>query len=60
MIKLGITGGIAAGKTTASLFIKNQGKAFARMSSQSIAHLLMVIFILFGNISFYYSKRKNS
>ena len=29
------------------------GKATSRMSAQSIAHLLMVIFIVFGNISYY-------
>ena len=40
MIKLGITGGIAAGKTTASLFIKNQGKAFVfHADKESKKHL---------------------
>ena len=34
------------------------GKAISRMSAQSIAHLLMVIFILFGNISYYLIRRK--
>ena len=34
------------------------GKATSRMSAQSIAHLLMVIFILFGNISYYLIRRK--
>ena len=34
-----------------------QGKAFARMSSQSVAHLVMVIFIVLGNISYFYSRR---
>ena len=36
----------------------NPGKATSRMSAQSIAHLLMVIFILFGNISYYLIRRK--
>ena len=27
-----------------------KGKAYARMSAQSIAHLLMVLFIIIGNI----------
>ena len=34
------------------------GKATSRMSAQSIAHLLMVIFRLFGNISYYLIRRK--
>ena len=33
------------------------GKATSRMSAQSLAHVVMVIFIVFGNIS-YYLKRK--
>ena len=33
------------------------GKATSRMSAQSIAHLLMVIFIIFGNISYYLTRR---
>ena len=36
------------------------GKATSRMSAQSIAHLLMVLFILFGNISYYLIRRKNN
>jgi len=35
-----------------------QGKAFARMSAQSVAHLLMVIFIVLGNLSYYYQRKK--
>ena len=31
-----------------------KGKAFSRMSAQSVAHLVMVIFILLGNLSYYY------
>ena len=33
------------------------GKATSRMSAQSIAHLLMVVFIIFGNISYYLTRR---
>ena len=36
------------------------GKATSRMSAQSIAHLLMVIFIILGNISYYLVRRRNS
>ena len=35
------------------------GKATSRMSAQSIAHLLMVIFIILGNISYYLVRRRN-
>ena len=33
------------------------GKALSRMSAQSLAHIIMVLFIVFGNMS-YYLKRK--
>ena len=36
------------------------GKATSRMSAQSVAHLLMVIFIIFGNISYYLVRRRNN
>ena len=36
-----------------------KGKAFARMSAQSVAHLLMVIFIIIGNIAYYYSRKES-
>ena len=37
------------------------GKATSRMSAQSIAHALMVVFIILGNISYYIiRKRKNN
>ena len=35
-----------------------KGKAYARMSAQSVAHLLMVFFIIIGNISYYFSRNK--
>ena len=48
-----------------SKFIKKDaviipGKATSRMSAQSIAHLLMVVFIIFGNISYYLLRRRNN
>ena len=36
------------------------GKAISRMSAQSLAHVIMVLFIVFGNIAYYLKrKRKN-
>ena len=35
-----------------------KGKAYARMSAQSVAHLLMVLFIIIGNIAYYYSRKE--
>ena len=42
-----------------SEIVIGKGKAYARMSAQSVAHLLMVIFIIIGNIAFYFSRREN-
>jgi len=36
----------------------SKGKAFARMSAQSVAHLLMVFFIILGNLSYYFERKK--
>ena len=36
------------------------GSATSRMSAQSIAHLLMVVFIILGNISYYLVRRRKS
>ena len=36
------------------------GKATARMSSQSLAHVLMVLLILFGNISYYLLRKRRN
>ena len=36
-----------------------KGKAFARMSAQSVAHLLMVVFIILGNLSYYFERKKS-
>jgi len=41
------------------LVMINKGKAYSRMSAQSVAHLLMVIFIVIGNIAYYYSRKEN-
>ena len=35
-----------------------KGKAFARMSAQSVAHLLMVAFIVLGNLSYYFERNR--
>jgi len=35
-----------------------KGRAFARMSAQSVAHLLMVVFIVLGNLSYYYERKR--
>ena len=35
-----------------------KGKAFSRMSAQSVAHLVMVLFILLGNLSYYYQRKR--
>ena len=35
-----------------------KGKAFSRMSAQSVAHLVMVSFILLGNLSYYYQRKR--
>jgi hypothetical protein len=39
--------------------VLTKGKAFARMSAQSVSHLLMVIFIILGNVSYYFSRKNN-
>ena len=37
----------------------SKGRAFARMSAQSVAHLLMVAFIVLGNLSYYYERKRS-
>ena len=39
--------------------VLTKGKAFGRMSAQSVAHLLMVIFIILGNLSYYFRRKNN-
>ena len=36
-----------------------RGKAHSRMSAQSVAHLLMVLFIIIGNLAYYFNRREN-
>tara|TARA_B110000116_G_C16784467_1_gene560110 strand:- start:1310 stop:2218 length:909 start_codon:yes stop_codon:yes gene_type:complete len=36
-----------------------KGKAYSRMSAQSVAHLLMVLLIIIGNIAYYYNRKEN-
>ena len=36
------------------------GKATSRMSSQSLAHVVMVLLILFGNISYYLLRKRRN
>ena len=36
------------------------GKATSRMSAQSLAHVVMVLFIIIGNISYFLSRRKGN
>ena len=38
--------------------IISKGKAFSRMSAQSVAHILMVFFIVLGNLSYYYERKR--
>tara|TARA_Y100001970_G_scaffold41940_1_gene52142 strand:- start:44230 stop:45015 length:786 start_codon:yes stop_codon:yes gene_type:complete len=35
------------------------GKALSRMSAQSLAHIIMVLFIVFGNMSYYLKRKKD-
>ena len=36
-----------------------KGKAYARMSAQSVAHLLMVLFIIIGNMAYYFTRKES-
>ena len=36
------------------------GKVLQYLSAQSVAHLLMVLFIILGNVSYYYSRKARS
>ena len=36
-----------------------KGKAYARMSAQSVAHLLMVLFIIIGNVAYYFTRKES-
>ena len=39
--------------------ISKPGKATGMMASQSIAHVMIVLFIIFGNISYYVTRKKS-
>ena len=39
--------------------ISKPGKATGMMAAQSIAHVMIVLFIIFGNISYYVTRKKN-
>ena len=36
-----------------------EGEATGMMSAQSISHLVIVLFIIFGNIAYYFSRKRN-
>ena len=36
------------------------GKATSRMSAQSLAHIVMVLFIIIGNVSYFLSRKKGN
>ena len=42
-----------------SSILIGKGKAYARMSAQSVAHLLMVLFIIIGNIAYYFTRKES-
>ena len=46
-------------KYIASDVMVERGKAHSRMSAQSVAHLLMVLFIIIGNLAYYFNRREN-
>ena len=39
--------------------ISKPGKATGMMAAQSIAHVMIVLFIIFGNISYYFTRKKS-
>ena len=46
-------------KFISSDVVVERGKAHSRMSAQSVAHLLMVLFIIIGNLAYYFNRREN-
>ena len=36
------------------------GKATSRMSAQSLAHIVMILFIIVGNVSYFLSRKKGN
>ena len=53
---VGLLGGLK-GAAEYEALIKQKGTATAGMDAQSIAHLLIVLFIVLGNIAYFISKK---
>jgi len=53
---VGLLGGLA-GAAEYETLVGRPGTATAGMGAQSVAHLIIVVFILFGNIAFFLSRR---
>ena len=53
---VGVLGGLS-GAAEYEALLKRSGKATAGMSAQSMAHLIIVVFIVFGNIAYFLSRR---
>ena len=53
---IGVLGGLS-GAAEYEAILKYPGKATAGMSAQSIAHLIIVVFIVFGNVVYFLSRR---
>ena len=56
---VGVLGGLSGAAEYESI-LKRPGKATAGMSAQSMAHLIIVVFIIFGNIVYFFSRRISS
>ncbi len=56
---VGVLGGLSGAAEYESI-LKKPGKATAGMSAQSMAHLIIVVFIIFGNIVYFFSRRISS
>jgi hypothetical protein len=54
---VGLLGGMK-GAAEYEMLVDMQARAIAGMDSQSIVHLLLVVFIVIGNIILFYQKRK--
>ena len=54
---VGLLGGLA-GAAEYETLVGRQDKATAGMSAQSMAHLIIVAFIIFGNMAFFLSRRR--
>jgi hypothetical protein len=54
---IGLLGGLK-GAAEYETLLKYPGKATSRMDSQSVAHLVIIIFIIFANVSYFISRRR--